>query len=338
MNALRSELRSKWREAELAGTSDSEWRGVALSVEAPLAILAGIREPDGRIALLLEAPIDAAPRLPLHFRADGVSLADQRRTDEGIFRAAVTLEHDELRDIFEVLAVDLIEVIRSAPTAVKAVSEASRRLDAWQACLRTRRLGLSREEQTGLIGELAVLRLVAAEIGYPLAVDSWEGPLDGIHDFKRLGVALEVKTVVGISQLLHVSHLGQLENTGLDALAIVRARFRETQDGKSVSQVVHEIRDEIRNLAPFALADFEDKLLRVGYLDADSDLYGATRFAPVELHGIMVAEGFPRLTPTSVPAGILDASYIIDERTVAGLRLNTDEFKSLLRRMAGPRL
>ena len=185
MMDLRSELKAKWREAEGAGKTDREWRGIALSVHAAVQLVAGIREPDNRIALLLEAPIAAAPRSALRMRADGVSLADQRRPDEGIYRLAITLEHEDLRDVFEVLAADIIDFVRPASTAITAISNAAKRLETWQACLRSRRQALSREEQIGLMGELTVLRMLANQIGYRVAVESWEGPLDGIHDFSR---------------------------------------------------------------------------------------------------------------------------------------------------------
>jgi hypothetical protein len=335
MTDLRSELKAKWREAEVTGKADREWRGIALSVPAAVQLIAGIREPDDRIALLLEAPITAAPRSTLRLRADGVSLADQRRPDEGVYRLAITLENEGLRDVFEVLAADIVDFVRSAPTAIAAISEAAKRLETWQACLRSRKQVLSREEQIGLMGELTMLRMLAAEIGYRLAVECWEGPLDGIHDFSRLGIALEVKTELGGSKLLHVSHLAQLEAIGLQALVIARVRFREGSDGKSISDAVREIRDEISQTEAAAAPIFDEKILRVGYLDVDKDSYEALRFVPVDAHGIVVRDDFPRLTPLSVPPGIVDGSYAIDERQVANFRVNSDEFHRILGRMAG---
>ena len=216
MTEPRSELRAKWREAELTGKGDREWRGIALSVEAPLALLAGIREPDGRIALLLEAPIEAAPRFPLRFRADGVSLADQRRPDEGIFRVAVTLENEELRDVFEVLAADIIDVVRPAGHGNGGYCRGCKRLEAWQACLRSRRLRTYQERsRPDSWASSPSFVSLAPRIGYPLAIGSWEGPLDGIHDFKRLGIAVEVKTVVWESAASFMCRiLAQLEIVG----------------------------------------------------------------------------------------------------------------------------
>jgi len=335
MTDLRSELKAKWREAEVTGKSDREWRGIALAVSAPVQLIAGIREPDNRIALLLEAPISAAPRSTLRLRADGVSLADQRRPDEGIYRLAITLEHEGLRDVFEVLAADVIDFIRPTHTAIKAMEEAAKRLETWQACLRSRKQALSREEQIGLMGEFTVLRMLANQIGYRVAVESWGGPLDGIHDFSRVGIAIEVKTEMGGSKLLHISNLAQLESSGLDVLAIARVRFREGTDGKSISDTVRDLREEIGRTETSAISNFDDKLLRSGYLDVDKDFYDPLRFVLVEAYGILVREDFPRLTPSSVPSGIVDGTYTIDERVVANFRIESEQFDQTLRRMAG---
>ena len=68
------------------------------------------------------------------------------------------------------------------------------------------------------MGELTFLRFLAGEIGYHLAVDFWEGPLDGVHDFNNRGISVEVKTVLGTNILIHVSHLSQLDELGLKCL------------------------------------------------------------------------------------------------------------------------
>lgn len=92
MTALRDELVSKWAEAARARPSDREWRAVALSVPATVRFLAGIREPDARIALLIEAPLGAAPTTLLRIAAEGVSLSDRRDAAQGLVRIAVTLD------------------------------------------------------------------------------------------------------------------------------------------------------------------------------------------------------------------------------------------------------
>ena len=106
-----------------------EWRGVALDLAGPVRFVAAIREPDERIALLLEAPLAAALPSPYRIVADGMSVTDQRRPDEGIFRIAIVLEQDGVRDVFEVLAADVVGVavgVSSAKAGIARSDQTSR--------------------------------------------------------------------------------------------------------------------------------------------------------------------------------------------------------------------
>ena len=87
--------------------------------------------------------------------------------------------------------------------------------------------------------------------------------------------------------------------------------------------------------APSSVPEFEERLMRAGYLDADQELYGFTRTALGELRAFSVREGFPRLTAQSVPPGIIDSSYAIDERQLVAFRLTQEELSEALRQMGG---
>ena len=195
------------------------------------------------LLLLLEAPLSVAPATPYRFAADGLSVTDQRRPEEassGLLSrwkttASVTSSKSSLRTSSRVAC--------RTSTPKEAVTEAVKRLEAWRACLKARRLGLSMEGQIGLIGELIVLRLLAREMGYAGAVRAWLGPLQGIHDFNQAGTAIEVKTVVGSGNWLRISHLAQLETTGLSALAVARPRLQESAIGTSLVDSVKNIRE-----------------------------------------------------------------------------------------------
>ena len=80
---------------------------MALRTNGSLRVLAAIREPDERVAVLLEAPL--VPANIRHFRmdAEGVNVRTYSRPDEGLFRIAI-LQIEELRNVFEVLAEDII--------------------------------------------------------------------------------------------------------------------------------------------------------------------------------------------------------------------------------------
>lgn len=329
--SIREELRSKWQAAAEVGSAGSEWRAIALSIAAPVKLLAGIREPDARIALLLETPLSTAPRTVLRTQSEAVSLTDQRRQEEGLMRLAITLERDDSTDVFEVLVADLAEVASYTTSPQSAIAAIVRRLEAWQACLRSHRRGLSREEQIGLLGELAILRLVAEELGPSHAVASWKGPLDAIHDFSHAGTALEVKAVLGAGNHLRISKLNQLETEGLNRLLVVRPRFRESPDGPTVTDLIALLRTVITQQAPEVLSDFDELLIRAGVRDTSPH---GDQLLRAELESILaydVREEFPRLTFESVPIGIVDGTYVVDERAVASFCIEQSELRKIVR-------
>jgi hypothetical protein len=335
MSDLLAELRSKWEEALASGTSDREWRAVALTIISPVKLLAGIRERDGRISVLVETALRHAPQHRVRFHAEGISLVDERSVEEGLIRLAITLERTDLRDIFEVLAVDLLAVASCGRSPESTVQQTVTRLEAWQVCLRARRRGLVREEQTGLLGELAVIELAAREIGLARAIAAWRGPMDGIHDFEAVGVALEVKASIGLSHHVRISRLDQLDSEGLGALLLLRVRFHEEPEGNTLPETIRLLRERIEGESPGAAVEFADKLMRTGYLDTDAEIYGSTRTVLDDIHGFRIHEEFPRLIRSTVPPAIVDAAYSLDEQLLAPFRLGEQELQVLLRRMGG---
>ncbi|WP_315718262.1 MULTISPECIES: PD-(D/E)XK motif protein [unclassified Bradyrhizobium] len=335
MMAVREQLISKWAEAAHARPTDREWRAVALSTPATVRFFAGIREPDGRIALLIEAPLDAAPVTPLRIAAEGLSLSDQRDQAQGLVRVAIVLEREPLRDVFEVLAADLVEVVREATTPLQAIALGVSRLEAWQAFLRSGRRGLSREEQVGLLGELVVLELLADEVGHEAAVEAWCGPLDGIHDFSRAGIGIEVKAAAGGGNLMRISKLDQLDRRGLLTLLLARPRFQEVPDGRTVSTAAADIRKAIDRSVPAVRRAFDDRLLRAGLLEADPRASLSFSFVLQQFHCFEVREEFPRMTGLSVPPEIVDASYSLDERRLGDFLIRSGMLSQFMKMMGG---
>ncbi len=335
MSILLDELRAKWNQALASPPGAREWRAVALTAASSVGLLAGIRSRDGRISILIETALQHAPRHRVRFQAEGISLIDQRSAAEGLLRLAVTLERPDLRDIYEILVVDLISVASTAPSPDLAIQQTIRRLEAWQVCLHVRRRGLSREEQAGLLGELAVLEVLQTETGWSAAVAAWRGPLGGVHDFQAAGAALEVKTTIGLSRDIRISRLQQLDFTGLQALVLVRVRLQEAPGGMTLPEIIGILRQKIDTESPGAAAEFTDKLMRTGYLDADAEIYGAMRTVLNDMRGFRVAGEFPRLTGATVPPAVIDAAYSLDERQLGPFRLSNEELRRLMRQMTG---
>jgi Putative PD-(D/E)XK family member, (DUF4420) len=333
MTDLLPELRAKWAQALVSGKADREWRAVALSIAAPVNLLAGVRDQDGRISVLVETLLRHAPKHRVRFHAEGISLIDQRWMEDGLLRLAITLERLDLQDIFEVLVIDLVAVAAASSSAQPAIQQILRRLESWQVCLRARRGGLQREEQAGLLGEIAVLQKLATEVGLPQAITAWTGPLDGIHDFQLAGLGVEVKSTIGVSHHVRISRLDQLDPEGLDQLLLARTRFHEASEGMTLPEVIGGLRKTINEVHPASIDEFSDKIMRTGYLDTDAEFYASTRTILSDFHLFKVGEGFPSLTRASVPAAVVEAAYSLDERQLAAFRVTDEAWRASLRRI-----
>jgi hypothetical protein len=68
---------------------------------------------------------------------------------------------------------------------------------------------------------------------------------------------------------------------------------------------------------PEAVRLLGERLIAAGYFDAHAERY-VRRFALADTRVVEVKEGFPRLTPGSVPLGVTRATYEIDLDKAAG--------------------
>jgi Putative PD-(D/E)XK family member, (DUF4420) len=118
-------------------------------------------------------------------------------------------------------------------------------------------------------------------------------------------------------------------------LVLARVRFREAPGGLTLPEVIGTLRKRLEQDHPSAVAEFGEKLMRAGYLDADAEVYGLMRTVVQDLHGFGVSGDFPRLIGATVPPAIVDAAYSLDERQLGPFRLDDGELRVTLRRMGG---
>ena len=100
-------------------------------------------------------------------------------------------------------------------------------------------------------------------------------------------------------------------------------RLRQVADGKSLPSVVESMRDIVRGDAE-AERLLSERLVAAGYFDGHADRY-ARLFVVAGKRIVEVAEGFPRLTPGRVPAGVSRASYEIDLDRAPGVSVSVEQ-------------
>jgi Putative PD-(D/E)XK family member, (DUF4420) len=271
------------------------------------------RDSDGRSLLVMRYGAENAPRERLP-KLRGMEVFIHVDEDGAHPSLALRLREGALRDLFLHFCLDIIASTESAVSERDAVALALARTWRWHHLLRGGGGGLlSPEEQKGLIGELIVLEtyllpvLSAAD-----ALAAWRGPLGEAKDFVLQRIAIESKAHGSDREaMVRVSSEFQLDASELDALFLHLSRLdasSSADDGSfTVSEVVERVRDQLRDMDERAIDRFDALLMAAGFRPEDD--YAHARWNGGERGIYHVRDGFPRLVPGELPAGISSVKY-----------------------------
>jgi len=299
-------LNSAWDELAQTVPIARQYRSRSISADTVLEIRAGMRALDNAPCLMLQTipPPDAL------FELGGMRLSSVPDSSGSLL--VLSLEDAGRRDLFATICADVVAVA-SQPDQNLALAQFLARLEAWRQFLRDRRDGLSRIETIGLIGELLVFeRLLEVDSA---CLDSWQAPLDGLHDFLRDGHALEVKTSLGPVSVITVSKLDQLDTAGLRRLDLLHVKLIESMTGRSLRDIIAALNaalpDEARRRS------FENLLLRRGLLPGDDGALSTPRVQLRTIDAYAVLDRFPRLVRSGLPLAIMEATYTLEVRGIS---------------------
>lgn len=237
--------------------------------------------------------------------------------DEGVQCIEVSTSTFELFRNFYFFLLDVIAEILDHGADPRAALAAS--LSRWHSLLRESII-LTDEQQTGLYGELWVLRRLIDGLG-PNAIKAWTGPTKQPHDFRLTNIEIEVKTTTGVRRTHTVNGLAQLMPSPGCSLFIASLRIEDAgSGGETLPDVVASIYFRLAGSEDIK-ALFSAGLTAVGYRDADVNYYSRRRRRPADAVIIVpVEDGCPRLTTESfeklparyAPERILDVTYKVD--------------------------
>ncbi len=331
MALLIDDIELAWR--SLRDSADvSGWRSISVATIGPCSLLAGLRFPNKSEALLASfssSAIPAAEKLP---DGQGFAVSRVEPNGDGLTWLALTRSAHGSLELFAAMVVDVAHAMDAEASAdeKQLLRVFLGRIRAWQEFMRKGAQALSPESEIGLVGELTLLRaIIDADLPPAHAIESWVGPLDGVRDFEIGTGSLEVKATLSAAGFpAKISSLEQLHDSARQPLFLAGVRLRQTDTGQSLPELVAEIRDVAAG-EPEAVRLLSERLIAAGYFDAHADRY-IRRFKLVDTRVVEVNEGFPRLTPGSVPLGITKAMYEIDLDKVAGPRISAaDALKKL---------
>lgn len=308
------------------------WRTIGVASAGACSLMAGRFFPGNEETLLagfVSASLPPAEKLP---EGLGFSVHRVNPYNDGKTWVALSRKEPGSLGIFTQMVVDVVGAMdaMSAQSDERILRALISRLRAWQEFMRKGQEPMSPEAELGLAGELSILGAMIGE-GIPasVAVEGWVGPLDGIQDFEIGTGALEVKSTLSSAGFpAKIASLEQLDDGIRQPLFLAGARFLQRDSGTSLPEVVTALRYAIA-FDGEASRVFDNRLLAAGFQDDHADRY-VRRFALEAIRILKVEDGFPRLIPGIVAAGVTRAIYEIDLDRVAGLDISlTDALKKL---------
>lgn len=262
-----------------------------------------ISESGNRLLIVEYNDSDGSSRIP---HSKGMRI----REDPLRHLLALELTDSSMQDVFLKVCLDIIAVLQNVP------SDRQRqiclcRLERWAVFFQTERLGLSPEEQKGLIAELICLEVLLSIFDEYDAVEAWTGPDRTVHDFTLGQDAIEVKSNRGSGTTgITVSSIDQLSVNEKERLFLFVVELNQATDGNglTLTQYVERVHEQISS--PMAEAQFEEKLAHAGYFGLDN--YDGSDWSQGISRIFKVSDGFPHLDRTSLNPAIFGVTYRIN--------------------------
>lgn len=309
------ELIAAWRALATTAGSAEGWRAIPLGVSGGRKVRAGRRFPGNEEALLVGFSGVRIPQTQQLPQGQGFLTTKVDLGTEGTVWLALSRQTGGNLDLFTMMTFDILAALAAAATASEeqVLQRFLTRIRAWQEFMRRGTDAvLGPQEETGLFGELIVLRTIIKAGTQPAsAIDSWVGPVNGIQDFALGTGAVEVKASIATSGFpVTIECLDQLDDSLRQPLFLAAVRLRLDVSGMSLPAIVEDTR-ALLGEDSVASNEFNSKLLHGGYVDVASSQY-ARKFVHAGTRILQITDAFPRLIRAKLPPEIIDARYQFD--------------------------
>lgn len=329
----REALLAAWR--ALAGhTGQQGWRFIPIATHAYCHLRAGRHFPGNEEALLAGFRVATTPAELPQGHGFAVLTVDMEATEPDRLWFGLVRQPAGNLDMFALMATDVVSTLGAASNLDdRAIFRLFLdRIRAWQNFMRQGRDGLlSPEAEIGLHGELILLgMLIDAGLETLPAVESWHGPLHGLHDFETGIGAIEVKTTASEQGFkIKILSLEQLDPSLAEPLYLAGLHLNANPEGLTLAGRIEEVRQRLRN-NPAALHNFNTLLLHAGYADAMADCY-PRHFVHDQTRLLRVDDQFPTLTRHKVPPQVSLVRYEIDLDQIEGGNQKLADILTLIR-------
>lgn len=298
--------------------TDNGWKLIRLDPLHPFDIYAAVDE--NGLAMLA---IGTGMRPPLIDGDSGALGYIRLPRSGGRWLMGLRLAVTGLEAVFGRLCQDLADAAACVATETALFALFRERLMLWKRLFRDGGSGLMQKFQIkGLVGELLALEnFIRSHPQEPiLSLTAWTGPEGADQDFLFPDHAFEIKAVSAGAPSVSISSAGQLNCVVPLVLRVFVLREAAPEETGALTLPLLAARIEQLLVAiPGGAAMFRNKLLEAGYVE--HEFYRNVAFSMLESRLYTVEPAFPRIIPTSLPAGIPDVSYSVLFSAIEGFRV-----------------
>lgn len=282
----------------------------------PLRLLFGVDDYGKPLFFSITTEKPPAPEI-----SRDVNVTRGQRTADGKWTLALTLQDQQLFDVFAKLCVDLVEQSRPAADEDDALRLLLEALAQWKHLLQPARPEhLTLEALRGLLGELWFgFRYLGSRATAETILAAWTGPLGAPQDFNFVSdKAFEVKAVRSNAIAVRISSAQQLDPLHKD-LRLVVVTLEDCHpthpDGLQLPKLVDSIRASL-SASPNAQARFE-QVLREYPVDTADPFYLEHCFRAVTHREYAVSDNFPAIRASTLAPGVREVRYSLDLAVLA---------------------
>lgn len=205
------------------------------------------------------------------------------------------------------LLISMVQAMRGGATFPAAASAAMTNMKALLAA----KPRISEEKQTGLVGELLLLRTLLDTYDEYTVIDWWLGPLAEEHDYAFPGFDAEVKTTLSESRT-HVIHgVGQLDPNPGRALWLVSVQITRAggdPNGISLPGLIHDVRSRLTGTR----GRLDQLIDSEGWDDDDAGMYPTTYVLRTTPAAYLVDDDFPAVTQDRLRSSVPHSDLVSD--------------------------
>ncbi len=296
-------------------TVEARWRALLhdgrpemreVSADSALRMIFGVNDLNQPYFFVVLPKRPRAPQL-----SSAITVEVAQRASDSRWTLTLRLVDRALTDAYVSLISDIAQKSSLQPTESEAWTVFVAQLQDLQHLLMPRREQLSLEALRGLVAEIW-FGFDACAHGHPLemAVTAWSGPLKGEQDFNFPvpDPQFEIKSVRPARAIIEVSSTAQLDRDDVRIAVVTVEDLPAGSGGITLPDLVAGARQD---LEPATRSEFNRRFAALA-IDIDDPWYREREFAVQRLAVYRVADDFPALRASRLPAAIVGASYKLD--------------------------